>query len=267
MQLPVGALSDIRRVAGRRAISAAVALVLLLALAGYAAAQRRRFFNDFAQNQPEPSNTEFVFARVQFHTGYSGYGFVGGNGWSHDYPTAEHHILDLASRLTRIHVQEQSYIIVQLESEEIFEYPFLYFSEVGEMNLTPQEIENFREYLGRGGIAMIDDFDSPQSLAWFAGQMRKVFPERDFEEMLVEHPIFHEAFDVETAHVVPPYQYGYPPKFYGYFDDRRRLGMIINHNNDIGDFWEWLDQPRLPLQGTIAGVRLGINYLLYSMSH
>jgi hypothetical protein len=37
--------------------------------------------------------------------------------------------------------------------------------------------------------------------------------------------------------------------------------------NDIGNFWEWLDQPRLPLQGTMAGVRLGINYLLFSMSH
>lgn len=230
-------------------------------------AQRRGRFSRFAENQPTPDNTEFVFARVQFNTSYSGAGFVGGDGWSHDYPTAEHHILDLASRLTRIHVHEQSFIIVQLESEEIFRYPFLYFSEVGEMALTPKEIENLREYFGRGGIAMIDDFDSPQSLAWFLGQMRKVFPDRDFEDMQVEHPIFHTAFDVETAHVVPPFNYGYPPRFYGYFDERHRLGMIINHNNDIGDFWEWLDQPRYPLQGTIAGVRLGINYLLYSMSH
>ena len=72
---------------------------------------------------------------------------------------------------------------------------------------------------------------------------------------------------VSVSHVVPPFNYGDPPRFYGYFDDSRRLSMIINHNNDIGDFWEWLDQPRYPLQGTLAGVRLGINYLLYSMSH
>jgi hypothetical protein len=268
MQALVRESSEMRRLVSRpRFVVATVLLVLLaLAFAGYAA-QRRFFRNNFAQNQPPPDNTEFVFARVQFHTGYSGRGFVGGDGWSHDYPTAEHHILNLAGRLTRIHLQEQSYVIVQLESDEIFQYPFLYFSEVGEMSLTPKEIENFREYLGRGGIAMIDDFDSPQSLAWFAGQMRKVFPERGFEEMQMEHPIFHTAFDVETKHVVPPYHYGYPPKFYGYFDEQRRLSMIINHNNDIGDFWEWLDQPRFPLQGTLAGVRLGINYLLFSMSH
>ena len=211
-----------------------VGLMLLLfmgALAAYAAAQRRGFFtNSLAENQRPPDSTEFVFARVQFNSG--GFGFRGGGGWAHDYPTAELHILDLAKRLTRIHVQQEPYVIVQLESEEIFQYPFLYFSEVGEMNLTPKETENFREYLGRGGIAMIDDFDSPQTLAWFQSQMRKVFPERDFREMEVEHSIFHTAFDVDTRQVVPPYQYGYPPRFYGYFDDRERLSMIINHNND-----------------------------------
>jgi hypothetical protein len=248
-----------------RATIVALGVTLIAGIGAFA--QRRGFFRNFAESQPVPDNTELVFARVQFNTGYSGRGYVGGDGWSHDYPTAEHHILDLADRLTRIDVDQQSYVIVQLESEDIFKYPFLYFSEVGEMDLTPKETENFRRYLALGGIAMIDDFDSPESLAWFDRQMRKVFPDRGFDEMRVEHPIFHTVFDVETAHVVPPYQYGYPPRFYGYFDDRQRLSMIINHNNDIGDFWEWLDQPRLPLEGTIAGVRLGINYLLFSMTH
>jgi hypothetical protein len=265
VRFPVGVFSGGGTAIVRRAIVAAV--VAIAAVSIFAFAQRRgRFRANFAENQPRPDHTEFVFARVQFNSGGSGFR-RGGDGWSHDYPTAEHHILDLVERLTRIHVRQQSYVIVQLESEEIFQYPFLYFSEVGEMNLTPREIENLREYLGRGGIAMIDDFDGAQSLAWFNSQMRLVFPERGFDEMRVEHPIFHTAFDVEIGHVVPPMQYGAPPKFYGYFDDLQRLSMIINHNNDIGDFWEWLDQPRYPLQGSIAGVRLGINYLLYSLSH
>ena len=270
MRLPVGfsAVQGLsRRKAWLRAAFAGVLVFTLMGALGAYAAQWGRFFgNGSAENQRPSEPTEFVFARVQYNAGSSRRGF-GGDGWAHDYPVAELHILDLAKRLTRIPVEQESYVIVQLESEEIFQYPFLYFSEVGEMGLTPKEIENFREYLGRGGIAMIDDFDSPQTLAWFQSQMRKVFPERDFREMDVEHSIFHTAFDVDTRQVVPPYQYGYPPRFYGYFDDRDRLSMIINHNNDIGDFWEWLDQPRLPLEGTIAGVRLGINYLIFSMTH
>jgi len=272
MQLPAGRLSDRDRASGprarRRAAVAAALLAVMGAFVAYASAQRRGFFsNDLAANQRPPQETEFVFARVQYNTGFSGRRFGGGGGWAHDYPTAELNILDLAGRLTRIHLQQESYVIVQLDSEEIFEYPFLYFSEVGEMNLTPQEAGNFREYLGRGGIAMIDDFDSPRSLAWFANEMRKVYPERGFQEMKVEHSIFHNAYDVDTLSVIPPMQYGDRPRFYGYFDERDRLTMIINHNNDIGDFWEWYDQPRYPLEGTIEGVRLGINYLLFSMTH
>jgi len=272
VQLPAGRFSDMHRALGGLARRRAAVAVLLLVFTGafltYASAQRGGFFsNDLAANQRPPEETEFVFARVQYNTGYSGRRFGGGGGWAHDYPTAELHILELAERLTRIHVEKQSYVIVQLDSEEIFQYPFLYFSEVGEMNLTPEEIENFREYLGRGGIAMIDDFDSPRSLAWFESQMRKVYPERGFEEMKVEHPIFHNAYDIDTRNVIPPMQYGDRPRFYGYFDERERLTMIINHNNDIGDFWEWLDQPLYPLEGTVEGVRLGINYLLFSMTH
>jgi hypothetical protein len=272
MQPPNGRFPDAYRAFGRwvrrRATLAVMLLVFMGASLAYAAAQRRGFFsNDREANQRPPEETEFVFARVQYNSGFSGFGFRGGGGWAHDYPTAELNILELAERLTRIHLEKESYVIIQLDSEEIFQYPFLYFSEVGEMNLTPEETENFREYLGRGGIAMIDDFDSPRSLAWFESQMRKVFPDRGFEEMRVDHPIFHNAYDVDTLSVVPPMQYGDRPRFYGYFDEHNRLTMIINHNNDIGDFWEWYDQPRYPLEGTIEGVRLGINYLLFSMTH
>jgi hypothetical protein len=255
------------RMTRRRLVIVAILLPLLASLLLVSAsAQRRRGRADWFSEQPPPTDTEFVFARVFFNSGYSGYGYMGGGGWAHDYPAAEHHILQLAGRLTRIHVHQQSYTIVRLDSEEIFKYPFLYFSEVGEMNLTPEETVNFREYLGRGGIAMIDDFDSPASLAWFESQMRKVFPERGFLEMKLEHSIFHTGYDIETLDMDPPGGWQ-RPKFYGYFDERDRLSMIINHNNDIGDFWEWLDQPVYPLQSSIEGVRLGINYLLFALTH
>ena len=67
--------------------------------------------------------------------------------------------------------------------------------------------------------------------------------------------------------VQPPYQVAAPPKFYGYFDERGRLYMIINHNNDIGDFWEWIDQPMYPLEPSTEALRFGINYLIFSLTH
>ncbi len=259
----------------------AFAIAVLLLIGGIflspAVAQRQylelqRLFHDLDTHRQPPNGAEFIFARVQYNTirearGYRN--FRGLEGWAHDYPEAEEHILQLADEATGINLNKMSYVIVRLDSDEIFQYPFLYFSEVGEMYLTPREVANLREYLNRGGFAMIDDFDSKQSLAWFADQMHQVFPDRNFVELQVDHPIFHTFYDMETLDTEPPtpqYGGGYP-KYYGYFDDHGRLYMIINHDNDIGDFWEWIDQPMYPLAASTEGVRFGIDYFVYSLTH
>ena len=239
--------------------------VLLSSLSWVAVAQFSRGFGNMGFNEP-PKDTEFVFARVRYNSG--GRRIFGGSGWAHDYPDAEEHILQVAKEATLINTQKMSYVVVDLESEEIFKYPFLYFSEVGEMNMTEREIVNFREYLNRGGFAMIDDFDGQWALEWFLSQMKRVFPGREFARMIIEHPIYHTYYDIPTLALESPYQYADgPPVFYGYFDERGRLLMIINHNNDVGDFWEWIDQPRFPLQPSTEALRLGINYFIYSMTH
>lgn len=137
------------------------------------------------------------------------------------------------------------------------------------MNMTEREVVNFRNYLSRGGFAMVDDFDSQVNLDWFLSQMQQVFPERDFVEMTIDHPLFHSFFEIPTLDIEPPYRArdGGRPTFYGYFDDRGRLAMIICHNNDVGDFWEWIDQPRYPLQPSTEALRFGINFFIYALTH
>ena len=216
----------------------------------------------------EPEGTEFIFARIWFSSGrgFRNFGFRAG--WAHDYPDAEEHILQVANEATGINLHKMSYVIIRLDDEELFRYPFSYMSEVGEMSMSEREVEVLREYLNRGGFVMVDDFDSQYSLDWFASQMKMVFPGRDFVELTVEHPIFHTFYKIPTLDVESPFQYrGGRPKFYGYFDDNGRLCMIINHNNDIGDFWEWIDQPRYPLEPSTEALRFGINYFIYSLTH
>jgi len=248
--------------------------IALLGLAGLAIPQSRdrgaRLWDDVATHRRPPQDAEFVFARIRYNSGSGGFGFFGGNaGWAHDYPDAEEHILQVASEATKINLHKMSYVIVDLDSEDIFKYPFIYFSEVGQMSLTDKEITNFREYLNRGGFAMHDDFDSMRSLEWFLSQMKRVFPEREFVKMTIDHPLFHTFYEIPTLEIDPPYQArdGGRPTFYGYFDDRGRLTMIICHNNDVGDFWEWIDQPRYPLQPSTEALRFGINFFIYSLTH
>ena len=229
---------------------------------------RMRLWRDMESARKPPGDTEFVFARVRYGTGGRGF-YRGGDGWAHDYPDAEEHILQIASEATGINVHKMSYVIVDLDSEDIFKYPFLYFSEVGEMGLSDFEVQNFREYFDRGGFAMIDDFDSQYSLDHFLSEMKRLYPDRDFPRLPLEHPIFHTFYEIPSLDIEPPYGAydGGRPAFYGYYDNDGKLLMIINHNNDVGDFWEWIDQPRYPLQPSTEALRFGINYFVFAMTH
>jgi hypothetical protein len=217
--------------------------------------------------QNDPPDTEFVFARL--HYGASRRARFGGSGWAHDYPIAEQHINQIMSEATGLNVERMSYRIVELGSPELFQYPFSYISEAGEMNLTEGEVVNLREYLNRGGFIMVDDFDGPYDLQVFRQNMLRVFPEREMILLNIQHPIFNSFYSLNPQDFPSPYNYGpgHSPAFYGYSGADGNLSMIICHDNDIGDFWEYIDQPRFPLEPSSESLRFGINFVIYAMTH
>ena len=119
---------------------------------------------------------EFNFVRVQFDT-YYGQGFGFGT-WSIDFPDADMNFLRGVSRLTNIRVMSAP-IVLRIDDEEIFDYPFLYMLEVGQAGgliLDPSETENLREYLLRGGFLLIDDFGGSDSGIIFMQRYPKSSP-------------------------------------------------------------------------------------------
>ena len=272
----------------RKAGLIAVAVVVIVAgLARWAFPQReqdeevQRLLADLAAHRQTPSGTEFVFARVQFTShGPGRRNFGNANvcipdsttygyrvcGWAHDYPVAEEHILQIAHEATGINTNKDSYAIVKLGSDEIYKHPFGLFSEVGEMTMDDNEVIHMREWLNRGGFGMADDFDG-DSLEWFQDQMNKVFPGRTFVKLTVDNPIFHTYYDMPTLDTKPPYRQRGDPTYYGLLDDHGRLCFVLDHNNDLGDFWEWIDQPEFDLAASTEGLRFGIDYFIYSLTH
>jgi len=234
----------------------------LLVLGSAAVVYGQRFRPRYIE-QGDPPQTEFIFARLH----YSGGLRFGGGGWFHDYPDAEQHLTQILSEATSLNVKHVSYRIVELGSKELFDYPFAYISEPGEMDLTDQEAANLREYIDRGGFLMIDDFDGYRDLENLRRNLHYVFPEREMFRMTFDHEIFHMYFDIDESQVTSPYDVGADAVFYGFPDGHGGTSMIICHNNDIGDFWEWIDRPQYPLKPSVEGLRLGINFVLYGMTH
>ena len=219
-------------------------------------------------------DTEFYFARLTYT--YNQEGRWGPGAWMIDSPKAERHFLEGISRLTNIHANPMERYM-RATDEDLWDCPWLYAVEPGQWTFSPEEADRLREYLARGGILVIDDFHGTYEWASMVRGLRKIIPDRPIVEMELSDPVFHTLYDLNERFQVPGLQFLYTGKIYeqdgvephwrGIYDDKGRLIVIINFNMDLGDSWEHADFPPYPEKYTALGYRLGINYIIYSMTH
>ena len=232
-------------------------------------------------NQP----AEFAFARLMFPGGWNdGYCSTGRfcgdfrlglSLWTQDYPRADRHFLEAVRRLTRIDTRSVEQVINVEDGQEVYNWPFLYAVQVGEWGLTPAEGKVLRDYLLRGGFFMADDLHGTEEREVFAQSMKLVFPERPIVELDSSDPIFHTAFDLDDRYQLPGYAHlplGYKNDGIGghwqaILDDQGRVMIAITTNSDVGDSWEYADDPSYPEKFSALGIRLGVNYILYDLTH
>jgi hypothetical protein len=239
-----------------------VAAVLALVVASVALGQFRGRRSRMIDDSHIPPPTEFKSMRWHFGTN----GAIGHMGWSHNYPYSEINLNEFIGRTTKIDVQDESYRLLELSSPEIFEYPFAYISEPGEMEMTEEEVLNLREYIDRGGFILIDDFDN-WHMDNLREEMRRVFPDRAFERLTVDNPIFDIAYEVEDLESMAPYTAGPAPVYYGLVNSAGKIAIVALHNNDFANFWEWYGSPGYPLRPSTDAFRMGTNFVVHSMTH
>ncbi len=260
-----------------------VAALMLISLLGAALALQNTFRtfpgeeDDPAPIPPNPyQKTEWAFARLRYRTATQYYGFRRMFSWGTDYPKADRQFIQGVRRLTRIQARSTEQV-VELNSDEIYNWPWIYAVEVGHWDLNDAEAKKLRDYLLRGGFLMTDDFHGTFEWQVFMASMSRVFPDRPVVDIPNSDAIFHVLYDLGERYQVPGLQYlytgrmfekdGYNPEWKGIYDDHGRLMVAICHNMDLGDSWEWADEPRYPEKFSSLGIRIGINYIIYAMTH
>ena len=274
----------------------AVAALVLAAFAPHggprAYAQGLRSLPDTTEPGSENEKAEFYWSRLRYTSsgyGQSGYGYRGGYGgyggsgfgfgffgWSRDYPKADRQFLMALRRLTRIQMRPTEQV-VDLDSDDIFNYPWVYAVQVANWRFTDAEAKRLREYLLKGGFLMVDDFHGTADWDRFLVGMRQVLPNRPIEDLSDNDEIFHVLFDLGVRFQVPGEQYvwtgrtyekdGYVPKWRAIRDDKGRIIVAICHNMHLGDAWEWADTPEYPEPFASMAFRVGMNYIIYGMTH
>lgn len=216
----------------------------------------------------------FYFTRAV----YSDRGRRGFGAWATDYPKADRQFLIGVKRLTFIDAYEAENP-VRLDDAELRRFPIVYAVEVGAMGLTPSERDGLRSYLLQGGLLIVDDFWGTWEWENFEDQIKRVLPEYPIEELSLSHPILHTVYDLDEILQVPNVrngiygggrtweQDGYVPHLRAMSNEQGRILVVINWNTDLGDAWEWADDARYPLPYSNFAYKLGVNLLVYGMSH
>lgn len=225
---------------------------------------------------PPPEGHEFYFTRAIYSSG-RGWGWGGRGSWATDYPKADRQFLVVIKKLLGLDAYDFENA-VSLADPEIRRYPFLYALEVGRMALTREEIHGLRDYLNAGGFLVIDDFWGTREWEVFSYNMRMVLPGRPMVELPLDHDLFHTFFEIDEIKQVPNVRQGrsggptwerdgYEPRVLGIYDEDGRLMVVINWNTDLGDAWEWAEDPFYPMEYSNFAYEMGANLIIYAMSH
>jgi hypothetical protein len=262
-----------------------MAVVVLMALLPSAAQQPLSGFENPGRGPGRPTSLpnevspfgEFRFVRIIYPSPHSPYNQWFGGAWQVDYPEADENFTEGIHKWAGTNLRLSEPLQIEPTDQRLFDYPFAYIVEPGHMELTDSDAAALHEYLMRGGFLYLDDFHGEIEWQRVRGQLKKIAPEYEVKDLPLSHPIFHSYFDLNQVVQVPgiaaliqgvTYEKGgVTPHYMGIEDKNGRLIIFLTRNCDFGDAWEWINDPRYPAQFGLMAYKLGMNVVVYAMSH
>lgn len=230
-------------------------------------------------NAPGFEKDVFTFVRIRYQRGRGGWG----GGWATDLPDSDLNFAYRLQQMTSLRVDPDGRIL-RLTDPELADFPFIYIVEPGGLSLDDDEAAALRKYLLNGGFLMLDDFWGEREWDNCEREMSRVFPDRRFAELPLDHPIYRCVFQIAAKGQVPAVDLGIESQWSGVtweredartvhhraiFDDQHRLMVIATHNTDNGDGWEREGENDYYFHRFCEKIAypLGINILFYAMTH
>lgn len=280
----------IRRRTGMLLLAAAAAM-----LAGAAWAEREfrvyRSFEEHADHTDLPRDWNqpagFVIGRLMYPGNFGGFrGFgrfggdwrQGGTSWAVDYPKGDRYYASILKRLTTIDVRSVEQPVNLEDGNDVYDWPYLIVGLAGYWDLTDEMVAKLRDYLLRGGFLFCDSFFGSDQWEGFSAGMQRIFPDREIVDLPDDHPLFHSVYDLTEKRQVPNMNSllgggggylsdGDTPRWRAILDDDGRVMVAIAFNNDVSDSFQWADDPDYPADAASLGLRMGVNFAVYALTH
>ena len=232
------------------------------------------------------ADRRFTFARVMYQSVTRE---PRGQGWYTDYPSADVNFMTRLSELTTTRISEDrarepGHVVVTLTDDRLFNYPFIFMSDVGTAGFDDDEVVRLRAYLLKGGFLWVDDFWGPRAWERWVDQIGRALPPSTYPifDIPLSHSIFRGLNEVERIPQIPSIQFwlmtggatsergmmSEEAHFRGIADQHGRLLVVMSHNTDIADGWEREGEDyEFFYRFSISAYAFGINVALHAMTH
>lgn len=262
-------VNSVRKQRGVKARVAWIALAAICVLTGVYVdrlnAQRGRGRGFGMQFEPNTAyDGRFTFVRLSYQV-------YNRSGWEFDYPAMERNFMTIINDLSTLHPHTRESNIHSMDDPLLSRYPVSYLSEPGYWLPDPREAEGLRKWLLKGGFLIVDDFYGNQ---WdnFDRSMHLVLPDAKLVRLDVTHPIFNSFFQLKTLEGMshPDNPGRFPAEYYGIYEDNdptKRLMIVVDYNNDIGDYMEWSGTGFYQVNLSNDAYKIATNYVIYALTH
>ena len=227
-------------------------------------------YNNFPLPPDYQEKTEWAFARLMYPPVGRYYGGVefngswkeGGSNWTMDYPRSDRHLSAAVRRLTRIHARSAEEP-VDLDDNDVYDWPWLYGVEVGHWNLTDYQAQGAARVPAARRLLHVRRLPRRHRVGCVPDQHAQGVSRPADCGSPNDCPIFHTIYDLDDRYQVPGALFlethltyekgetGKTPHWRGIYDDQGRVMVAMCHNMDLGDSWEHADNPR------VSGALLG----------
>jgi hypothetical protein len=230
----------------------------------------------------------FTYARIIFESN----GWHDSRGWINDYPDADLNLSHRLQQFTSVRSDPNGRVI-KITDPRLADYPVIFASQPGRMNLTEEEVQILRKYFANGGTLVGDDMWGERDWGYFEEEMKRILPEMKWTDLTMEHPLFHSVYNLKppmnrlqvpsihwwqrlegqdpaTAHVSRNRGPGSEDMHVRAWVDKRQHILVVGlMNTDTGDGFE-RESEEVEYFQEIAEPRaypFAINLIFYLMTH
>ena len=188
--------------------------------------------------------------------------YGGGGDW-YSNPTALPNLIAFCNQNINTSIKDRPQT-VGAGDEGIFQYPFLHMTGHGNVYFSDEEAENLRTYLISGGFLHIDDNYGMEP--YLREALKKVFPDKELEELAANHPIFQQSYSFPDGLPKIHEHDGKRPQALGIFY-QDRLVLLFTLESDLGDGWEDAEVHNDPDEVRQKALRMGANIVQYAFKN